>query len=151
MPAAVGLAKLRAVDLLRRHRAPAINKPDLNNLETLVEPNTQNLSLLVFGRPGEEITGHHSNFGSILCLELSHDMAKMNFYRILAHIELIGDLFVGLSMTNFLDHLHLPFRQQHAVLQRGLLPVTIMDEAAGGNKSPAGFHQAHGFDGNIER
>jgi hypothetical protein len=87
----------------------------LDRLGIPIGSNVRPLSLLIFGSC-EEISGQDSNLGSIPCLELSHDMAKMNLYRVLAHIEFVGDLFVGLSMTNFLDHLHLPLRQQKAGL-----------------------------------
>src|SRR6267142_3691311 len=114
-----------------------------------IRPNIRTHSLTAFGSL-EEVSGQHSNLGAVPRLELSHDMVKMNFYRVLAHIELVSDLFVGLSKTDFLDNLHLSFGQQDTRFRCRLFLVVIVDEAAGGYKGSLGLHQSHGFDGHVE-
>ena len=73
---------------------------------TLIGSNIRLSPQTLFG-PCDEVSGQDSNLGSVLRVELSHDVAKMNFYRVLAHVQFVGDLLVRLSVADFLDDLHL--------------------------------------------
>ena len=98
----------------------------------------------------KEILGQDGNLSPVSDLELSHDVAKMDFNCMLAHTKLIGDLLISHPLTERFDDHHLPFCQKLACFGHRWLLVAIELKAADRHKCSAGFHQAHSFNGNIE-
>src|SRR5688572_21253712 len=95
------------------------------------------------------------NLGPIGSVELLHDVADVDLYGALPHVELVGDDFVRLAAPERLDDRSLACGE-HAVgfvygRRRIFLHPMCSDEAAGRDINAAGSSQLHRLYRNVDR
>ena len=64
-------------------------------------------------RHSKKLVGEEGDFSAVASLDLAHDVADVNFDGTLAHIELVGDDLIGLTLAQAINHLEL-FRGEMA-------------------------------------